>query len=147
MQIKCLPVRSKRSPRRWTWGARRGGMRGEGLFVCWHLCPSCIQSLDVKSYLGYFAPSNHGALRFRDGIWVMNTERRSIVPPFICVEELPASVFRWDRNVPGEADTLRDPGRDSQLQTLLLCQRLQPLPHISFMFNGLIAPVISLKLT
>ena len=87
-------------------GGEEGGVRGEGWFVCWHLCYPRIQSLDVKSYLGYFAPSNHGALRFRDGIWVMNTERRSIVPPFICVEELPASVLRWDRNVPGEADTL-----------------------------------------
>lgn len=101
----------------------------------------------MKFYLCYFASNNHASLRFRDGIWVMNTERSSIVPPFICAEELLVNVFRWDWKVPREADTLQNLEWGSHRQSFLLCQHLRPLPHISFIVNGLLVPVISLNLT
>lgn len=148
VQIKCLPIRSWKQKSSKEVEAGLGGVPWERLFVSLHLCPSHLQGLDVKSYLRYFAPNNHAPLRFLDGIWVMHTERPSIVPPFIFVEELLLSVFRWDWKVPREADTLQDPQPGSHgRQSFLLRQHLCPLPHISFILNGLIVPVISFNLT
>lgn len=62
-------------------GAEEGGVRGEGLLVPSHLCCSSVPSLDVKSYLRYFASNNHAPLRFWDGIWVWWTQRA--VPLFL----------------------------------------------------------------
>ena len=128
-------------------GGREGWSSGRGLVsVLASLFLPYPERSDVKSYLGYFAPSNRGARRFRDGIWVMNTERRSIVPP----SSVRGSCQRVSPGGTGTIPARQMPsgtGPGFQLQTLLPCQCLQPLPHISFMFNGLIAPVISLKLT
>lgn len=64
--IKCLPVRSWMQKRNEEVdaGGEEGGVRGEGLLVPSHLCYSSIPSLDVKSYLRYFASNNHAPLRF-----------------------------------------------------------------------------------
>lgn len=102
-RIECLPTRSwKQKSNKVEAEGEEGGVWGEGLLLPLHLCSSYIQSLDVKSYLCYFASNNHAPLRFRDGIWVMNTEHSSIVLPFICAEEPLLSVCRWDRKVPRE---------------------------------------------
>lgn len=96
------------------------------------LCPfifviPIFRGSDVKSYLCYFASNNRAPLRFRDGIWVMNTENLSIVPPFICVEELRLSVLRWDWKVPREADAT-GPGRGPPTAVSPV---LTPLPSTS----------------
>ena len=143
-----LEVGSKRATRRWMQRVRRGGVQWGGLFVSSHLCYSHFQSLDVKSYLCYFAPNNHAPLRLWDGIWVTNTENfHCSPPPFICAEEVPIRVFRWNWKVPREADAVQNLEWGSHRQSFLLCQHLRPLPHISFIFNGLIVPVIYLNLT
>lgn len=149
VQIKCLPIRSwtQKSNTEVDAGGEEGWSAVRAAVCVPASCYSHIRSLDVKPYLCYFAPNNHAPLRFRDGIWVMSTERRSIVLPFICAEELLLSVFRWDRNIPSEADTLWDLQSGSQQRSSPLCQHLCPLPRTSFIFNGLIAPVISLNPT
>lgn len=137
-------LETKRATRRWRQGARRGGVQQRG--VAGTLTPLLSFHLRLGGEtlsVSFCFQSSCSAEVLR---WYLGDEQR---------ERVHCSSLHLGRGAggkclqvgPGKADAPQNPEWGSQAAIFLPRQHLRPLPHRSFIRNGLIVPVISLNLT